>query len=115
VENRDLALKPGMTATVSIQVNKREGILKVPNTAVRYVPAWPEERLAQLRAQLKPNQAVLWQVQGSELKPVIVTLGVIGEKETEVSGAEVQEGMAIVVPGKRGKTERKRRFGLSLF
>jgi HlyD family secretion protein len=115
VDNRDLALKPGMTATVAIQVNKREGILKVPNSAVRYVPSWPEQRLQALRNQLKPNQSVLWQVQGTALKPVIVTLGVIGVAETEISGEQVREGMAIVIPGKRGNSERKRRFGLSLF
>ena len=115
VDNHDLALKPGMTATVAIQVSKREGILKVPNAAVRFVPAWPEERLKALRDKLQPNQAVLWQVQGTELQPLIVTLGLVGEKQTEVSGDGVQEGMAIVVPGKRNAAERKRRFGLSLF
>jgi HlyD family secretion protein len=115
VDNHDLALKPGMTATVSIQVNKREDILKVPTAAIRYVPPWPEARLQAIRDQLKPNQSVLWQVQGTELKPVIVSLGVIGETETEISGDELHEGMAIVVPGKRGSSKRKRRFGLSLF
>lgn len=115
VDNPDLALKPGMTATVSIQVNKREAILKVPNAATRFVPSWPAERLKTLRDKLKPNQAVLWQVQGDALQPLIVSLGLIGEKETEISGADVQEGMTIVIPGKRGDAQRKRRFGLSLF
>jgi HlyD family secretion protein len=38
VDNRDLKLKPGMTANVSIVVAHREGVLKVPNAALRYVP-----------------------------------------------------------------------------
>jgi HlyD family secretion protein len=115
VDNHDLALKPGMTATVAIQVNKREAVLKVPNAATRFVPPWPAERLKTLRDKLKPNQAVLWQLQDETLQPLIVNLGVIGEKETEISGAGVQEGMAVVIPDKRGNNQRKRRFGLSLF
>lgn len=115
VDNSDMALKPGMTATVSIEVNKHENILKVPNTALRYVPQWPAERLKKLRATLKPNQAVLWIAQAGKLTPITVTPGLTGEKETEVSGDAVHEGLEVVVPGKRKDAERKRRFGLSLF
>ena len=39
VENRDLRLKPGMTANVSIIVAQRDQVLKVPNAALRFVPA----------------------------------------------------------------------------
>ena len=38
VENRDLRLKPGMTANVSIIVAQRDQVLKVPNAALRFVP-----------------------------------------------------------------------------
>ncbi|UCE90301.1 MAG: efflux RND transporter periplasmic adaptor subunit, partial [Pseudomonadota bacterium] len=37
VDNSDLSLKPGMTATVSIEVDRRENVLKVRNAALRYV------------------------------------------------------------------------------
>jgi HlyD family secretion protein len=43
VPNPDLKLRPGMTATVSIQVNKRENVLRVPTLAVRFQP--PQEVL----------------------------------------------------------------------
>lgn len=115
VDNRDLALKPGMTATVSIQVAKRDNVLKVPNTALRYVPQWPADRLKQLRFSLKPDEGVLWLENNSQLQPVTVSIGITGEKETEVIGDNVHEGMQIIVPAKRKDTSRKRRFGLSLF
>ena len=35
VDNRDLLLKPGMTANVTIQVRKFEDALKIPNAALR--------------------------------------------------------------------------------
>ncbi len=38
VENRDQKLKPGMTANVSIITAEREGVLKLPNAALRFRP-----------------------------------------------------------------------------
>ncbi|MGA2466956.1 MAG: efflux RND transporter periplasmic adaptor subunit [Thermodesulfobacteriota bacterium] len=38
VDNRELKLKPGMTANVTIVVAYREGILKIPNAALRFQP-----------------------------------------------------------------------------
>jgi HlyD family secretion protein len=115
VDNSDLALKPGMTATVSIEVQHRDNVLTVPNAALRYVPPWPQEELDQVRTGLKSGQAILWRVTGDTLKPLTVTTGIIGEKVTEVSGPDLSDGMAIAVPLKREDAERKRRFGLSLF
>lgn len=39
VANRDMKLRPGMTANVSIIVAQREGALKIPNSALRFRPA----------------------------------------------------------------------------
>jgi HlyD family secretion protein len=38
VDNKDLRLKPGMTANVSIVVAQRDNVLKVPNAALRFMP-----------------------------------------------------------------------------
>ncbi len=37
--NPELKLLPGMTANLSFQIKKREGILRVPNAALRFYPA----------------------------------------------------------------------------
>ncbi len=68
-----------------------------------------------MRKDLKPGPAILWRLDGDSLTPLTVTTGIIGEKVTEVDGAELAEGMTIAVPLKRKDAERKRRFGLSLF
>ncbi len=39
VDNRDLRLKPGMTANVSITVARRDDVLMVPNAAFRFSPS----------------------------------------------------------------------------
>ncbi len=115
VDNTDLALKPGMTATVSIEVARRDQVLTVPNAALRYVPDWPQADLDRVRANLKSGEAILWRLDGATLTPLTVTTGIIGESVTEVSGADLVDDMTIAVPRKREDGERKRRFGLSLF
>ena len=38
VPNNDLRLKPGMTATVTLEISRRENVLRVPNSALRFRP-----------------------------------------------------------------------------
>ncbi len=38
VDNKDLKLKPGMTANVSVMIAHKEGVLRIPNGALRYRP-----------------------------------------------------------------------------
>ncbi len=45
VPNPDLKLMPGMTATVTIQITKRESVIKIPTVALRFNP--PEEYIEQ--------------------------------------------------------------------
>jgi HlyD family secretion protein len=47
VDNSDLKLLPGMTATVDFVIQEAEDVLKVPNAALRFRPT--EEMLAQVR------------------------------------------------------------------
>lgn len=43
VDNKDLRLKPGMTANVSIVVAQRDQVLKIPNAALRFSPPKGEQ------------------------------------------------------------------------
>jgi HlyD family secretion protein len=38
VDNKELKLKPGMTANVTVLVAHKEGVLKIPNAALRFRP-----------------------------------------------------------------------------
>ena len=115
VDNQDMALKPGMTATVTIEVDRSEGVLKVPNAALRFVPDWPAQQLKKLSADIQPNEGIIWLPDGGDVKPLKVTLGTAGEKQTQISGKGVQEGMLVIVAANRKDSERRRRFGLRLF
>ena len=48
VDNPELKLKPGMTATVSILVAQRDNVLKVPKAALRFQPQLTEREREQL-------------------------------------------------------------------
>lgn len=115
VENQDLALKPGMTATVSVEVARHRDVLGVPNAALRFVPDWPAERLDAVRADLARGQGLLWTPAGGSLTPLRVRTGVVGEQRTEVEGHGLEAGLEIAVPRRGEPQKRKRRFGLSLF
>ncbi len=115
VDNSDLALKPGMTANVSIEVAHREDVFIVPNAALRFVPPWPAEELDRVRAGLESGQAILWQVEDDVFTPLTVSTGIIGDRNTEVSAAGLAEGMSVAEPLRRRDAEHKRRFGLKLF
>jgi HlyD family secretion protein len=114
VENSDLALKPGMTATVSIEVDRRDNVLQVPSEALRFVPKLPAEELERLRSELGRDEAVLWTPVASGLEPRTVRTGLVGEQETEISGAGVAEGMPVAVP-QRDKRNARRSRPFSLF
>src|SRR5205823_2376598 len=38
VDNSDLKLRPGMTATASIITGEKKGVLRIPNAALRFKP-----------------------------------------------------------------------------
>jgi HlyD family secretion protein len=55
VPNPQLKLKPGMTATVKIEVARRDDVLRVPNTALRFRPT--NEMFAALDQPVPPDAA----------------------------------------------------------
>lgn len=113
VDNKDLALKPGMTATVLIEVDRRSDVLKVANEALRFVPELPATELARLRRELASGESMVWIPSASGLEPRKVSTGLAGEKETEISGTGITEGLSAAIPVRKDAGGRFR--GISLF
>jgi HlyD family secretion protein len=105
VENSDLRLKPGMTANVSITVARKDGIIKVPNAALRFkppqtsvaVPTGTTGRQAAGGNDLVAAKTV-WKL-GASGDPEAVTLqsGISDGSFTEVISGSLNEGDQIVV------------------
>jgi len=117
VDNTNLKLKPRMTATVTIQVDARQDILKVPNSALRYMPDLPAERLKELRQQVEfdNNEALIWTPSSDGAMPIKVILGLSSDHQTEVSAEGLIEGTQIIIGEKDDRSAQKRNTGIRLF
>lgn len=118
VDNTDLSLRPGMTASATITSTERIGVLRVPNTALRFTPAHPAggpesappggsfaSRLIMRMPRPAPRkgadtgpttQRQVWVLENGQAVPVLVTTGISDGRTTEVSGEGLREGMAVI-------------------
>ena len=101
VENADFALKPGMTANISIISAHREGVLKVPLAALRFRPpdangTGPSRERTGATPRLDDPQ--IWiQTKDASLQPVRVQTGVSDETDFELLNGSLSEGDQVVI------------------
>jgi HlyD family secretion protein len=104
VPNRDLRLKPGMTANVSVEIARVSDVLRIPNGALRVRPT--AELLAQLqqpavalRAGGRDGEDVsasVWVYDRNQLTRVPIRTGISDGSRTAVLDGDLAEGMAVV-------------------
>lgn len=121
VENTDLSLRPGMTATAVIATQERRDVLLVPNQALRFTPtatAQPAPSSGGLVSQLMPRPPgggtggarrtaegrgsagtlrTLWVLEDGRPKALEVQAGLSDGRRTEVRGEGLREGLAVIV------------------
>ena len=96
VKNPDLKLKPGMTANVSIIIEEKENILKVPNGALRFKP--PRKEGASLPESKRQRKGpVVWTLgEGNKPTPAPVQTGITDGQFTEVMSGKIKEGDTVI-------------------
>ncbi len=89
LENADGALRPGMTATASIEVGRVDDALLVPAQALRYRPAGLEV----------PEEPAVWRLDGK--KPAPVHVHVLGNdgSTAAIEASELAEGDLVIIGG----------------
>jgi HlyD family secretion protein len=126
VDNTDLKLMPGMTANVSIVVASKEGVLKVPNAALRFKPtekdgvslqAAPAEKVAGRppgpaagvgggavppgdKTGGRPTGARsygVWILQKNAPQRVPITIGISDGTFSEITTGDLREGQEVIV------------------
>lgn len=122
VENKELRLKPGMTANVAIVVAQRDQVLKVPNAALRFMPPKTEGDRRGLEGQATKAEGgrpihtggtagqlrTVWtQVESGDLVSLPVQTGISDGITTEVLSGGLTEGDAVVVGIEQPFGERK--------
>jgi len=99
VDNRELLLKPGMTANVTIEVKKFANVLKIPNAAMRYRPADKSKEAgggATGKKKEPMGQRVYVLGKDGKLQAVPVKTGVSDGVYTELIEGNLKEGEPLV-------------------
>jgi HlyD family secretion protein len=98
VDNDDLALRPGMTATATITTAERENVLLVPNSALRYRPSdGNRDNADEPRGRGAKGQSRVWRLNGDQPEAVLVTVGISNGRLTEVLSSDLQVGDEVIV------------------
>jgi HlyD family secretion protein len=127
--NPNLKLLPGMTANITFVIEAKDNVLRVPASALRYVPlplqVRPEDRHYLEAAPVAPaggdkkaragdkadqarrrHQRVVWVKDGQLLRAVPVTLGLIENQFAELVGGALTEGQEVVAGTEAASTPR---------
>lgn len=97
VDNKDLKLKPGMTANVSIIVDKKENILTAINPALKFTP---------LGTDIKYDTQGVWILKNNKPQRISVKTGISDEIKTEIISNELKENDMLII-GKKGKDKAR--------
>jgi HlyD family secretion protein len=121
VDNADLSLRPGMTATATITATKRQDVLLVPNTALRFTPSTTANDSAAkkgIATSLMPRMPggggrrpaaagastamakQVWVLREGQAVAVAVTPGISDGRMTEITGGDLQAGMLVITDQK---------------
>lgn len=115
VNNPDLSLRPGMTATADITVKKLENVILIPGAALRFsppvqqekkpstglvgalLPRPPKQESAQRDSRAAGKQERrIWTLKDGRLSSVSITVGSSNGGVTEVTSDNIQPGTEVV-------------------
>ncbi len=130
VDNTDLSLRPGMTATATIVAQHRQDVLLVPNSALRFTPALPgavpgrpaaasggiltslTPRMPGQRTRTPAaNQAStatarqVWVLREGQAVAMQVMPGISDGQMTEITSGDLKEGMPVITDQKVASTK----------
>jgi HlyD family secretion protein len=94
--NTALKLKPGMTANATIEVARRDDVVRVPSLALRFKPDATVLGHFAMGAAPAPKGPVVWVSSGETIAPVSVTPGASDGTFTEILGDAIAEGAVLV-------------------
>jgi HlyD family secretion protein len=97
VDNPELLLLPGMTASARFVIADASDVIIAPNAALRFAP--PD-----IAAPPGPH---VWVEEAGQLRPIPVELGLTDEARTEIRGDGIVEGLRVVTGIERPREERR--------
>ena len=131
IDNKELLLKPGMTANVQFLVSRKEDVLTIPNMAMRFKPPEEKEEAQELLRREQSRTAarvgerrtsrqsvagsaapavrgtrrvLIYVLRGDKAQPIEVQLGITDGSKTEVSSADLHENDPVIIGISSGAT-----------
>lgn len=93
--NPELKLKPGMTANISIEVTRRNDVLRVPNAALRFKPSDDVLRAFGVENVQRPKGTAVWTYVDGRLNAITLNTGATDGTFTEVTSGALEQGMRV--------------------
>jgi len=103
VDNKDMKLKPGMTANVSIITAKKENVIAVPNASLKFTPFEGENAP-------KFKKQGIWVLENGKPKRIDITTGLSNSEYTEITSNNLSENQLVIVD-KLGKPKKMKQSG----
>ena len=124
IDNKELLLKPGMTANVQFLVSRKEDVLTIPNMAMRFKPPEEKEEAQELlrreQSRTAPKvgerrtsrqsaargsgavgggtrRARIYLLKDDKAQPVEIQLGITDGSRTEIRSGDVKENDPVII------------------
>jgi HlyD family secretion protein len=100
VDNRDLLLRPGMTANVSVLIRTESDVLKIPNAALRYRPSEKKANAAgesRKKKDSKDGSKVFVADAKGAARAVPVSVGITDGSFSRLVKGELKEGDLLII------------------
>jgi HlyD family secretion protein len=124
IDNKELLLKPGMTANVQFLVSRKEDVLTIPNMAMRFKPPEEKEEALELlrreQSRTAPKvgerrtsrqsaargtgaagggtrRARIYLLRDDKAQPVEIQVGITDGSRTEIRSGDVQENDPVII------------------
>ena len=104
VANSQLLLKPGMTATVRVITAERRNVLRVSDTALRYIPGGLSS--ASSKEESAPG---VWVLRSGRPVRVTIATGLDDDTYTEILKSDLREGDRVIVSERTGTASTSRK------
>ena len=100
IDNRELKLKPGMTANVEIITAEKENVLLVPNKALRF---YVTDENGEVR---RYKDKGIWIIRRGKPERVSIATGIVDDDFTEVISDQVHAGDTVILEDKKETAKR---------
>lgn len=124
IDNKELLLKPGMTANVQFLVNRKEDVLTIPNMAMRFKPPEEKEEAQELlrreQSRVAPKvgerrtsrqsaargsgaagggtrRVRIYLLKDDKAQPIEVQLGITDGSRTEIRSGDLKENDPVII------------------